>query len=189
MNIYKVLSNLKHNGVDYLKGTFFQSEPESAFNVLVSDGVLRLMDGASTIEEAEKMDAEEMENAKQVEQEKEATAGDNTWEPKKDDEVTAPENDVVTPETKEPEVVTTPENDDAPKDDIDTTNVGPMGKYKVTGEIFPLNEDGTQKDTAIEIGTIVDVPEVVGDTWIVEGLAEKVEETASTVGPVDDSKL
>ena len=111
-------------------------------------------------------------NAKQVEQKKK-----NCWRQylgtKKDDEVTAPENDVVTPETKEPEVVTTPENDDAPKDDIDTTNVGPMGKYKSYRRNIPLNEDGTQKDTAIEIGTIVDVPEVVRDTWIVEGLAEK----------------
>lgn len=52
-------------------------------------------------------------------------------------------------------------------------------KYKVTGEIFPLNEDGTKKEVALEIGSVQEVPESVGNVWVEAGLAEKVEEATA----------
>lgn len=47
-------------------------------------------------------------------------------------------------------------------------------KYKVLGEIFPLNEDGSQQETALEVGSIQEVPEAVGAGWVEKGLAEVV---------------
>lgn len=51
-----------------------------------------------------------------------------------------------------------------------------LKKYKVLGEIIPLNEDGSQQDTALEIDSVQEVPEAVGAQWVVEGLAEEVTE-------------
>lgn len=44
-----------------------------------------------------------------------------------------------------------------------------LGKYLVTGEIFPLNEDGTPKDTALELHTVHEIPTAVGDGYVTEG--------------------
>jgi hypothetical protein len=49
-----------------------------------------------------------------------------------------------------------------------------LKKYKVLGEIFPLNEDGSQQEIALEVGSIQEVPEEVGSGWMEEGLAEAV---------------
>ena len=56
------------------------------------------------------------------------------------------------------------------------TSIMETKKYKVLGEIFPLNEDGTKQEVALEVGSIQEVPEEVGATWIAEGLAEEVTE-------------
>jgi hypothetical protein len=49
-------------------------------------------------------------------------------------------------------------------------------KYKVLGEIFPLNEDGTKQETALEVGSVQEVPVEVGAGWVEKGLAEEVTE-------------
>lgn len=51
-----------------------------------------------------------------------------------------------------------------------------LKKYKVVGTIFPLNEDGSQKDEALEVGSVQEVPAEVGAKWVEEGLAEEVTE-------------
>ena len=47
-------------------------------------------------------------------------------------------------------------------------------KYKVIGEIFPTDEAGTSLETALEIDSVQEVPSVIGDAWVKEGLAEEV---------------
>lgn len=49
-----------------------------------------------------------------------------------------------------------------------------LKKYKVLGEIFPLNEDGSKQEIALTIGSVQEVPESVGSLWVEEGLAEEV---------------
>lgn len=51
---------------------------------------------------------------------------------------------------------------------------GVLKKYKIIGEIFPLNEDGTQQEEALEIGSIQEVPEEIGKGWVKDKLAKKV---------------
>lgn len=53
---------------------------------------------------------------------------------------------------------------------------GPMAKYKVIGEVFPLNEDGSKKDTPLEMDSIHELPEAAGDLMVEEGTMEKVVE-------------
>jgi len=80
--IYKVTSNIKHNGEDIKKGSFV--EEFVGANTLAADGVLKLVEGATTLEEAVEIDAEEI--AKAGESVEEEVAPQNTWEPKKDEE-------------------------------------------------------------------------------------------------------
>jgi len=46
---------------------------------------------------------------------------------------------------------------------------GPMEYYKVVGEVHPLNEDGTEKEEALEIGSIHYLPtnavDLESDNW------------------------
>lgn len=51
-------------------------------------------------------------------------------------------------------------------------------KYKVTGEIAVLNEDGTETGEKLEVGSIQDVPAELGNSWVEKGLAEAVEDAA-----------
>lgn len=52
------------------------------------------------------------------------------------------------------------------------TTTAATANYKILGEIFPLNEDGSQQETALEVGSIQNVPKEVGDGWVEKGLAE-----------------
>lgn len=49
-----------------------------------------------------------------------------------------------------------------------------LGKYKVIGEIIPQDQNGNQLE-ALEIDSIQEVPTKLGDGWVAQGLAEKVE--------------
>lgn len=55
-------------------------------------------------------------------------------------------------------------------------DAGVINKYKILGEIFPLNEDGTVQETALEIDLIQELPESVGAGFVEQGLAEEVAE-------------
>lgn len=57
---------------------------------------------------------------------------------------------------------------------------GPMATYKVTGQIFPLNEDGTPQETALEIGSIHEIPAGAWDDFVAEGKAVLVVEGQDT---------
>lgn len=46
-----------------------------------------------------------------------------------------------------------------------------LKKYKVTGEIFPMNPDGPS-EVALEVGSIQEVSELIGNEWVEKGLAE-----------------
>lgn len=59
-------------------------------------------------------------------------------------------------------------SDDDGDDDVDLEN------FVVTGEIYPLNEDGSTQDTALELYSIQEVPAEVGAKWVEDGLAVEV---------------
>lgn len=51
-----------------------------------------------------------------------------------------------------------------------------LKKYKVLGEVFPCDENGKTLETPLEVGSIQEVPKIVGESWIKNGLAEEVTE-------------
>lgn len=63
-------------------------------------------------------------------------------------------------------------------DSIENTPMytGPIGQYEVVGEIFPLNEDGTQKDYALKIGSVHELPKAAGDQMVSEGTMREIPE-------------
>ena len=63
---------------------------------------------------------------------------------------------------------------------MEETNEMVIGKYKVLGEIIPTDQDGNPQ-VALEIGSIQEVPTIVGEQWVVDGIAERVEEVASVI--------
>lgn len=75
---------------------------------------------------------------------------------------------------------------------INEVYTGPMAKYKVIGQIFPLNEDGTPQETSLEIGSIHEIPEGVWDDFVAEGKAvkmtdEKIDAGIAPEGAVTDN--
>lgn len=51
-----------------------------------------------------------------------------------------------------------------------------LKKYKISGEIFPTDEHGTPNEEALEIGSIQEVPEELGNSWVEQGLASTIED-------------
>lgn len=76
--ILYVLSNLKHNATQYTQGSFITGAL-SEFEALVKDGVLRVVEGATSEEEAAKIIADETEAAK--EKGAAVVSPKNTWGP------------------------------------------------------------------------------------------------------------
>ena len=58
------------------------------------------------------------------------------------------------------------------------TNELVLGKYKIIGEVIPTNEIGDPQP-ALEVGSTIEVPTVVGEQWVANGTAERFEEVAS----------
>ena len=56
----------------------------------------------------------------------------------------------------------------------------PLAKYKVIGVIPILDEEGNENGF-LEEGSIQEVPELLGDSWVEEGIAEKVLEEEAKV--------
>lgn len=174
--IFLVKSNIKHDGTEYKKGSFFEAEYD-AFQDLVNDGVLRVVAGASSVEEAEAIIAKENEETgEQVAKEKEVQP-ENTWGPK----------------TDEPEEKKDQQNADAnagastdagnPEDKKVEEYNGPMAKYKITGVASFTDEKG-EKQGELEVGSIQNLPKEIGDQFVTDGVAVEVteEKAPSEVG-------
>lgn len=119
--IFKVISNIKHNGEDFLKGSFIAEEFVGS-QILVNDGVLKEIVGAETIDEAKAIDAEE----KAIEEvAEEVVEPKDTWAPEPDEPITTDEN-TETP-SDETEIITesevTDENTGPVEPSIDTDNL------------------------------------------------------------------
>lgn len=63
---------------------------------------------------------------------------------------------------------------EAPEEESPEIYDGPMGTYKVIGEIFPLNPDGSSQETPLEMNSIHELPKAVGDQMVEEGTMEEV---------------
>ena len=97
--IFQVVSNLKISGVFHQAGAFIEGEIE-AFEVLVKDGVLRLMEDATDIESAQAIiDAEKKAAEEKAEQEKEEAPKD-TWAATKPEDAEKKAADVTALQTK-----------------------------------------------------------------------------------------
>lgn len=51
---------------------------------------------------------------------------------------------------------------------------GPMGEYKVTGEIEACDQDGKPTGVKLEVGSVQKVPTALGEAWVSAGTAEVV---------------
>ena len=67
----------------------------------------------------------------------------------------------------------TPE-EETPEEETPEVYEGPMGDYKVVGEIFPLNEDGSKGEFPLDMGSIHNLPRIIGDQMVSEGTMEEV---------------
>ncbi len=142
--IYKILGNLKHDGIEFKAGSFTSAELPAN---LIDEGVIKVIEGATTEDEAAEIDAEEIREALENAPAEEV-APPNTWEAKKDEEEQLDKDidDLVKDEDK----------DKAPEGG--EVYDGPMEYFKVVGEIHPLNEDGTEKEETLAIGSIHYLP-------------------------------
>lgn len=132
MTIFKVQSNLNHNGESYKAGSYLEGEAP-LFESLVADNVLKPVEGATSFAEAAEIEAEEAAFKAAQEEEEKGVAPENTWGPKTEEEK-APEEakepvvDAPAPETTEGQVSaptgdTTPVVDaPAPAQDVDLGN-------------------------------------------------------------------
>ena len=96
---FKVLSNIKHSGENLTTGTVFEG-PMKEFEQLVEAGALKVIEGAKDLAHAIELAAKETEAAlDEAEKEIESSEAANTWGPKKDEEIQAPD---LTGQTSEP---------------------------------------------------------------------------------------
>lgn len=113
---FLALSNLKHNSDTYVKGTVFEG-PFEQLESLVIDGVLRVVEGAETYEQALEIVTKEAEA--QLEAAKApAPAAADTWAPQKPAE-------------------TTEKVEDAPADTTSTDNTDANAPIVGTGDVAP----------------------------------------------------
>lgn len=160
---FKVLGNIKHNGATFDKGSVIEGEL-ATFQPLLEDGVLAIIDGAETREEAEVLAGTPAVAPEVVEE----VEPENTWGPKPDE-----------PET----------DDNATPDDGEVVDVK-IGNYRIIGEAPYTDENGDKKGT-LEIGTIYELPIAVGDAFVADGIAEIVptDENGEQVdAPVEENK-
>lgn len=103
MSIFQVLSNIRHSGTDYLTGSFFEATVEE-FAHLVSGGALRIIDGATSVQEASDMVAKEMADAQMKAEQAVAVQPPDTWAPSPEPETTpvSPESSAPAPEATQP---------------------------------------------------------------------------------------
>lgn len=187
--IYKVISNVKHNGDEFKKDTFFQGN-DGEFTQLVADGVLKAFD-TDSIEEAQAIDAQE--TAIEVAETEDEVLPPNTWEAKKtedeviptDDTANAP-GDAVTPTS--PEAKPTEEKkgflgnlfgskkaeDEKVDDKTGEVYSGPMIKVKFIKEYEVVDENNTKTGEVLAVGTEYEVPEPVVAGLVADGYAEEV---------------
>jgi hypothetical protein len=174
MTIFLVKSNLKHDGEVFATGSFMEGD-QGRFQSLVNDKVLEVVEGAETFDEAKAI--VEKKNAEKVaeEQAAEDNKPQDTWAPTKEEDTTG-EEDKTPEDAKHP----AKEGEDNTGADADAGNTdakpydGPMGKYKITGDAFYTDEDGTQTGEKLEIGSVQDLPKPIGDTFVEKGVAEEV---------------
>lgn len=124
--IFRVISNLEHNGIKFAPGSFVTEDPAN-FESLVADNIVRPMEGANTEEEAAEMAAKQDAEEAEAKAKAEAEANGGTWDPSKNGENTwgpkpeAPEapapEEVKTDEIKEPAPGEVGAGDQAPTGD------------------------------------------------------------------------
>lgn len=87
------------------------------------------------------------------------------------------QSEITTTESQEgSETTTTEETVETTGDDSEVEVYdGPMGKYRITGEVENLDEEGNVVGF-LEVDSVQEVPTEIGDKWVGAGTAEKVED-------------
>lgn len=67
-------------------------------------------------------------------------------------------------------------------EDVLPEYTGEMANYKILGKIEYSDEKGAEKLGELEIGSVQSLPVVLGDSFVADGLAERVVETPSNEG-------
>lgn len=145
--VFEVLSDLNYSGTMYKKGSFFAAEPE-AFTGLVSDKTLRIVEGAATVSEAERIVAEERARAEEAGEPVETAAPRNTWGPTEPEKASVTVREPVKPVEAEEDTVAQTGAQDGATEPV-------KAKYRVLLEdgIGLNGETGTihKKDEVIEL--------------------------------------
>lgn len=106
---FKVVSNLKHNGENFPKDSFMEGELEQLGH-LVKDGVLLVVEGAESVEDAKVLFEAGLPSEPVAEVP--AVEGANTWEPRKDPVVAdVSKEEEVTPQVNSEANTGTPEGE------------------------------------------------------------------------------
>lgn len=129
--IFKVLSNLNHNGIAYTAGSFITGEG-ATFDSLVADKILKIVEGAESVEDAKILDSEP--TAETTAEETVVAKPADTWGPQPDiDPNPAPVDTEPKAETAQDEQ----KGDDSDKVEDSTSNKEPEA----------VSEEKTTEDT------------------------------------------
>lgn len=127
---FKVLSNLKHNGDEFKKDSVIEGEMEQLGH-LVNDGVLLVVDGADSLEDAKELAKGDLSPVEAQEMPKNEPA--NTWEAKKEP--------VVADMPKEEEVL--PEGQtEGNNEDLESKNEAGAPGVVGQGDLPPVTDEG-----------------------------------------------
>lgn len=127
--IFLVLSNLKHDGEVLEKGSVFQGAIET-FQSLVDAGVVKVVEGAETLEQAAEMVKKEVDEVAAKAQAAVAAAPKDTWAP-------SAEKPVVADEAEKPAETT--DTTEKPAETTETIVAPVVG----TGDAPPPADDAT----------------------------------------------
>lgn len=162
--IYHVLSNIKHNGEEFKKGSFIEGAL-GEYTGLVEAGALAIVEGADTIEEAKEIVGKPAETPTATEAPK--VEEQNTWGPRPDN---ALENQPLSEEEK----------DKAPEEQ--KTDAPTLVKYVVLKE-FTVSDETSKNFGKHEVGSTIEADPEAAGTLVLDGYLEvAVENTNAPTG-------
>lgn len=164
--ILHVQTNLNHNGTYYPKGSFIQSE-EGEFVPLIEEGILKVVEGANTIEEAEEITGSTAGKAEETATEPAVPTAQDTWGPRPDN---ALENQV------------SGSNDTDANKDAENAPVAPVvAKFTVLQEFTIENKD-SKNFGKHEVGAVIEADPVAAQPLVDNGTLTPFVEPAAPTG-------
>jgi hypothetical protein len=141
MNFFQVISNISHNGTKFSIGQIIEAE-FAEFEHLVKAGALKIIERATSIDEAKEIAGAESQADIKTEPETKAEDQQNTWGPKKEEDKAPETAPVNASDSKTDETSDTAENKQAGED----------GAIKEPSETATDTNVGSKTDGAADTG-------------------------------------